>query len=79
VTLVDVELGGESGFDLAEQLRQSGLSGPVIIVSTHSVLDLADMIAASSAAEFISKESLSGDAIRESLRGPADIDNHDHD
>ena len=46
VTLVDVNLGEESGFDLAEALQDSGDGAPVpvILISTHAEPDLADML-----------------------------------
>jgi DNA-binding NarL/FixJ family response regulator len=67
VTLVDLDLGGESGFDVAEQLhRAAGSAGSVVIlVSTHSAQDFAELIEASPAAGFIAKYSLSGAAIRD--------------
>lgn len=66
VTLVDLDLGGESGFDVAEQLhRAAGPSpSPVIIISTHAAQDFVDLIDASPAIGFIAKSGLSGDAIR---------------
>jgi DNA-binding NarL/FixJ family response regulator len=67
VTLVDLDLGGESGFDVAEQLhRAAGSAGSVVIlVSTHSAQDFAELIEASPAAGFVAKYSLSGAAIRD--------------
>jgi CheY-like chemotaxis protein len=65
VALVDIDLAGESGFELARRLRQPG--GPVaavILISTHSEEDFADLIAASPAVGFLSKAALSAEAIR---------------
>ncbi|WP_185296207.1 response regulator [Mycolicibacterium litorale] len=74
VVLVDVDLGGESGFDLAEELDRSQAQAPaVILVSTYAEQDLAEMIAVSPAIGFVSKISLSAAAIRDLLdtaRGP---------
>ena len=67
VTIVDVYLGAESGFDLAEQLAGGSDASPVILTSTHSEQDLADMITTSSALGFVSKVALSPDAIRDIL------------
>jgi DNA-binding NarL/FixJ family response regulator len=64
VALVDVDLGAESGFDLAERLMV-----PVILISTHSEQDFADLIAASPALGFLPKPELSRTAIRNLLRG----------
>jgi DNA-binding NarL/FixJ family response regulator len=72
VTLVDIDLGGESGFEVARRLqRESGTRGPVILISTHAEQDYADLIAESPAIGFLSKSRLSGGAIRELLGEPA--------
>ena len=65
VTLVDVNLGEESGFDLAEALQQSDDEAPVpvILISTHAEPDLADMLETSPAIGFLAKSALSADAI----------------
>lgn len=68
VTLVDVDLGAESGFDVAEELHRCEPAGiPVIMISTHSELDLAEMIDASSAVGFLPKFALSPAAIKAML------------
>lgn len=68
LALVDVDLGCESGFDVAEQLDQAGSpSLAVILVSTYAEQDLAEMIAASPAVGFLQKFALSSDAILELL------------
>jgi DNA-binding NarL/FixJ family response regulator len=70
VTLVDVELNGESGFDVAERLSGADVPAPsVILISTHSEQDYAEMIAASSALGFLAKFALSPTAIRNLLDG----------
>ena len=70
VTLVDVELGGESGFDVVEQLHEADDPAPsVILISTHSEQDYAEMIAESSALGFLAKFALSPNAIRGMLAG----------
>jgi DNA-binding NarL/FixJ family response regulator len=76
VTLVDVNLGGESGFELARRLQDRAGNAPVrtILVSTQSEDDYADLIAASPAIGFVSKSSLSAGAIRELLDGRGDDD-----
>jgi DNA-binding NarL/FixJ family response regulator len=67
VTLVDLYLGGESGFDVAEQLHQAGgpTPSPVILISTHSAQDFAELIEMSSAVGFVAKSGLSATAIRD--------------
>jgi DNA-binding NarL/FixJ family response regulator len=69
VTLVDIDLADESGFELARRLQQAARSWPsrVILVSTHAEDDFADLIAASAAIGFLSKADLSADAIRDLL------------
>jgi DNA-binding NarL/FixJ family response regulator len=71
VTLVDVDLGAESGFDLAELLHRTGWPdpSPVVLISSHSEQDLTELIAASPAIGFVPKISLSADAIRSLVRG----------
>ncbi len=65
VALVDVELGEENGFDLAEALCGPGMAEPpvVILVSTYSEQDFAELIAVSPAAGFVPKFALSADAV----------------
>jgi CheY-like chemotaxis protein len=66
VALVDVDLGGEDGFELAEQLSRVSTASAlaVILVSTYAESDLAEMIDTSPAVGFLQKFSLSPDAIR---------------
>ncbi|MGZ4583637.1 MAG: response regulator [Mycobacterium sp.] len=69
VTLVDIDLGEESGFDLVERLHENGFGpgSPTILISTHAEDDFAELVAASPATAFIPKSSLSGAAIRKAL------------
>jgi two-component system, NarL family, nitrate/nitrite response regulator NarL len=68
VVLVDVNLGQESGFDLAERLLGGGDGDlAVILTSSYSEDDLADLVAASPAAGFLPKVALSTSAIRNIL------------
>jgi DNA-binding NarL/FixJ family response regulator len=79
VTLVDINLGGESGFELAEQLHRVGWAmSPVILISTHAAQDFADMIETSPAAGFLSKSALTGAAIRDLVGGSAGVKEGDH-
>jgi DNA-binding NarL/FixJ family response regulator len=79
VTLVDVDLGGESGFELAEQLNRAGgpAPSPVILISTHAAQDFADMIDASPAVGFISKSALTCGAIRDLVGASACVEEGD--
>lgn len=74
VTLLDVDLGEESGLDLARRLqRETGLApSTVILVSAYAADDFADLVTDSPAAGFLSKADLSADAIRQLLRDAAD-------
>lgn len=64
VALVDIALRDESGFDVARRLE----GGPtVILISTRSEADFADLIAESPAAGFVPKSDLSARAIRRIL------------
>ncbi|GAA0522840.1 response regulator [Paractinoplanes deccanensis] len=65
VALVDINLGGESGFDLAGRLVPT----PVIMISTHSGDDYHDLVEASPAIGFLSKLDLSADAVEAMLTG----------
>jgi two-component system nitrate/nitrite response regulator NarL len=70
VVLVDINLGGESGFDLARRLVQEQPdSGSVILMSTDAEADFAELIAASPANGFVAKSELSTSAIRLLLDG----------
>jgi CheY-like chemotaxis protein len=65
VTLVDVNIGEESGFDLAEALHEidNAATAPVILISTHAERDLTDMLETSPAIAFLAKSALSAGAI----------------
>jgi len=69
VVLVDIDLGGESGFELARRLVQmeDPVPAPVILVSTHIEEDYADLIADSPALGFLSKSVISAATIRRLL------------
>jgi DNA-binding NarL/FixJ family response regulator len=68
IALVDVDLGTESGFDVAQRLAglpNGGLT--VVLISAESGGELAELVDASGALGFVSKTDLSGDAIRKLL------------
>jgi CheY-like chemotaxis protein len=68
VILVDVDLGQESGFDLAECLTtRTGRRWPVVLISVYPEQDLQDLLESSSAVGFVSKSRLSARAIIEVL------------
>jgi CheY-like chemotaxis protein len=69
VTIVDIHLKGESGFDLAWRLAAGSDEAPTstILTSTHAESDLADLIAVTPVLGFIAKTDLSGESIRDVL------------
>jgi CheY-like chemotaxis protein len=66
VTLVDIDLDGESGFALARTLKAKGdtAAGQLIIISTHAEEEFEELIEASPAIGFVAKSDLSAGAIR---------------
>lgn len=76
VVVLDIDLDGESGFEVARRLQGAtpavprGGDGPrIILVSTHAEEDYKELIEASPALGFLSKSSLSADAIQQLLHG----------
>jgi DNA-binding NarL/FixJ family response regulator len=67
VTLVDIDLGNEDGFELAQRLHAIFGAPKVILVSTHAEEDLAHLIERSPTLGFIAKARLSAQAIRDLL------------
>ncbi len=67
VALVDIDLGAESGFELARRIADAPEPPPVILISTRSEDDLAELIATSPALGYVSKAFLSAHAIRNLL------------
>jgi DNA-binding NarL/FixJ family response regulator len=64
IVLIDIDLGAESGFDLARQLDGNRTAVRSILISTHAEKDFRELIADSPALGFLPKARLSGDAIR---------------
>ena len=70
VALIDIDLGDQSGLELARQLSEkSGQAAAphVILISTHDETEYADLIQASSAVGFLAKSDLSAASIRRLL------------
>jgi CheY-like chemotaxis protein len=66
VVLIDVELGHESGFDLARQLAAADFAPPsMIMISTHAAADVGELVAVTPALGFLGKSNLSAAAIRD--------------
>jgi DNA-binding NarL/FixJ family response regulator len=74
VILVDVDLGDESGLDLAQRLTQlkSADGANVILISAYPKEDVAELLDASTAIAFLSKSELSGSAIAECVSAGED-------
>jgi CheY-like chemotaxis protein len=76
VVLLDIQLGEESGFEVAREIQaswptaDSSQDGPrIILISTYSEADFGRLIEASPVLGFIDKSSLSARAVRELLEG----------
>jgi two-component system, NarL family, nitrate/nitrite response regulator NarL len=67
VVLVDVQLGEEDGLEVARRLSTGARPTPVVLISTHSQDDLAELIADSPAVGFLPKTALGAAAIAELL------------
>ncbi len=70
VVLVDVTLGRESGLELARRLGRDEPELTVILISTHSAADFAELIAETRAAGFVSKSDLTAAVIRQLASAP---------
>jgi DNA-binding NarL/FixJ family response regulator len=68
VVLVDLNLGGDSGFDLTRRLAELRTNDSrILLISTRDEEDFIDLIKASPAIGFLSKSDFSAGAIRELL------------
>ena len=63
VVLVDVQLGREDGLEVTRRLTATAHAPGIILISSHSQDDLAELLADSPAVGFISKSALSAHAI----------------
>lgn len=65
ITLVDIDLGAESGLELARRLagESTESASRVILISAHAQADFKELIDASPVAGFVSKSELSAKAI----------------
>ena len=64
LVLVDVDLGAESGLDVARELAELDPAPVVVLISTHSEAEVGELVAAAPAAGFIPKSRLDGAAVR---------------
>jgi DNA-binding NarL/FixJ family response regulator len=69
VALVDIELGADSGFDLARRLAEDvdGDAPRVILISTHDEREFFKLIESSPAVGFLAKTELSAERIYQLL------------
>ncbi|MEA2509000.1 MAG: hypothetical protein QOG21_1082 [Actinomycetota bacterium] len=75
VTLVDIDLGAESGLDLVRRLEENAeASSRMILISTHAEADFADLIVESPVDGFLSKSDVSAEAICHLLNNDRDLD-----
>jgi CheY-like chemotaxis protein len=81
VVLIDIDLGAESGFEVAQQLDEARYpthSPPfetsIILVSTHAEEEFEELITASPAVGFLAKSSLSARAIDNMLTSWGGLD-----
>jgi DNA-binding NarL/FixJ family response regulator len=74
VALVDIDLGEESGFDLARRLAElNSCEVPrVVLISAYPESDFADLISHSPAVLFLPKPEISADRICEALGADGD-------
>jgi CheY-like chemotaxis protein len=70
LVLVDIDLAGESGFELTRQIteRGDGNRPKLVLISTHAEEEFADLIAESPALGFLPKHDLSPAKLAELLR-----------
>jgi DNA-binding NarL/FixJ family response regulator len=78
LTLVDIDLGGESGFEVVRRLHQEAGLAPaeLVLISTHDPDDFAELISASPAGGFLPKADLSADAILRLLSAGGEEGDH---
>jgi CheY-like chemotaxis protein len=74
VTLLDIDLGADSGFEVARRLFDdpSVDAGQLILISANAEDDFADLIDASPAVGFVGKSALSATAIARLLQPPGE-------
>jgi two-component system nitrate/nitrite response regulator NarL len=68
IALVDVQLGNEDGLALTRQLAADAPDTRIILISTHSEDELAELIVSTPAVGFLAKAALGANAIAELLR-----------
>jgi DNA-binding NarL/FixJ family response regulator len=69
LVLVDIGLPDIDGFDVAERIAGRDGAPPVLLTSIRSADDFASLVDDSSACGFLTKDDISGDALRAILHG----------
>lgn len=71
LVLLDVQLGEESGFDVARRISEGEFALPpaVVLMSTHDEIEFADLIQQSPVVGFLPKEQISAEAVLSRLSG----------
>jgi DNA-binding NarL/FixJ family response regulator len=71
LALIDIDLGEESGIDVAHRIfdAMSGLAPKIILISARDESEYGDLIDSSPAVGFLAKTDLTGAAIRSLLAG----------
>jgi DNA-binding NarL/FixJ family response regulator len=68
VALIDINLGDENGFDLAQQFAEAGIQTNVIVISTYAEDEFAEAAAATPTRGYLPKW-LSGAVVRQLIEG----------
>ena len=63
LVVLDVQLGPDDGFDIAERLAARSDAPAVVMISTRAASDYADRLATTPARGFIAKSDLSGERL----------------
>jgi len=67
IALIDIDLGSDSGFELARELHQQPTPPQTILISTHDETEYTDLIQASPAIGFLPKIDISATTIQQLL------------
>jgi DNA-binding NarL/FixJ family response regulator len=73
IVVLDVQLPGINGFEVARRLLASSSPTAVVLVSTADAVDYGRRIGESGAVGFITKSNLSGDTLHAALRGQTEV------
>jgi len=63
LVLLDVQLPGIDGFEVARRLTSNGSSPAIVLTSSRDACDFGSLVASSGARGFVAKAELSGDAL----------------